>query len=340
MQAALLRAPGSLEIVSMDDPRPSAGDVVVRVRAALTCGTDLKTFLRGHPKWKMPMRFGHEFSGVVEAVGAGVDHVRVGDAVMAAPTAPCGHCRWCTHRQENLCESLMPEMVHGAYGELLRLPARVVEQNLFPKPDDVSFAEAAFLEPLACVLHGLEGSSLSPGDRAVVIGAGAIGLLHVAVLRARGIEEVWVVSRNAARAGVAQVLGATRVIGTGADEAVDEVRAHSDGGVDLVVECAGLAKVWEAAPRMARRGGEAILFGGCPSGTDVTFSAAMLHYDEVRIRSPFHFTPRDVRRSYELISAGSLDLKPVLSDSRPLAALESALRDMEAGVGIKFVVEP
>lgn len=340
MRAAMLVEPGRLEFVDLPRPDPAPGEVVVRVRAALTCGTDLKAYRRGHPMWPMPTRFGHEFSGDLAAVGAGVNGFREGDRVLLAPTAPCGRCFWCDRDQENLCESLMAEMVLGGYAEYVRIPSRVVRVNLFSCPSSLPAAEAALLEPLSCVVHGLEESRLRAGDRVVLLGSGGIALLFLAVLRARGVADVRVVARNRARAEIAASLGGA-VVALDATESEAIVEGPLAGRrADLVIECTGRPEVWEAAPKLARRGGEVILFGGCPAGTRVALDATTLHYDQVRIRSPFHFTPRAVAAARDLLISGGMPARALLSDHLPLERLAEAFDRMQRAEGIKYVIEP
>lgn len=341
MLAHVLLQPG--EIVFRELPRPTPGpdDVVVRVRAALTCGTDVKAFLRGHPKFPMPTPFGHEFSGEIAAAGARVRGFREGDAVMAVPTAPCGACYYCQRQQENLCDTVMETMVLGAYAEYIKLPARIVNVNLYPKPRAVPFAVAALLEPLSCVLHGLESIVLHPDDRVVLLGAGAISLLHLLTLRAMGVRHVAVLGRRANRAQHARHLGAEQVFTGGVSQAREQVMAYTQGrGADVVIECTGQVDVWEAAPGLARRGGHVVLFGGCPPGTAVRIDTQRFHYDQLRIVSPFHFTPRAVRRAYELLVGDSFDGGALISGSYPLSDLVDALSEHQRGDGIKFAVVP
>ena len=341
MRVAVLRSPGRIELAEVERPEPGSDGVVLRVRAALTCGTDLKAYRRGHPLWPMPTRLGHEFAGEVAAVGREVRGIREGDAVMAAPTGPCGACLWCRKRQENLCETLIDEMVLGGYGEYVRLPARVLRSNVHPKPASLSFAEAALLEPFACVVFGLADARVDPDDTAVVIGTGAIALLHVAALRARGVGDVRVVARNPRRSAAARALGATAVYELDAANAEPAILEGTGGrGADLVVECTGDPEVWELAPRLARRGGEVILFGGCPGGTRVAFDAGRLHYEQVRLRSPFHFTPQAVREARERLAAGEVPFGSILGETLPLDRVEEGLRSMQEGCAIKVVIEP
>lgn len=341
MKAHVLVRPGQLELREMPIPLPDDDGVVVRIRAALTCGTDLKTFLRGHPKFQMPMLFGHEFAGEIARVGAAVTNLREGDAVMAAPTAPCGKCYYCVRAQENLCPEVMPTMVHGAYAEYIKLPGAVVRANLYAKPQDLEYSEAALLEPLACVEHGLSLAAPRPDDTAVLIGGGAITLLHLLALRARGCERVVVIARNPRRADEARRVGASAVLSCDVREARTAVFDLTDGrGADLVIECTGQPAVWEMAPNLSRVGGRVVLFGGCAAGAVVRFDAARLHYDQVQIFSPFHFTPRDVKRAFELLAGGAVSGKPLIAAELPLADLPLAFDKLQAGGGPKYAIVP
>ncbi|MDX2170722.1 MAG: alcohol dehydrogenase catalytic domain-containing protein [Deltaproteobacteria bacterium] len=341
MRGHVLIRPGELELRELPRPRPDPDGVVLRVRAALTCGTDLKTFLRGHPKFPMPMLFGHEFAGEIAELGREVRGLREGDAVMAAPTAPCGACYACARGQENLCEQVMPTMVHGAYAEYVKLPGAVVRTNLYAKPAALPFTEAALLEPLACVLHGLSHIPVRGDDTVVLIGAGAIALLHLLVLRARGVERVVVIARSPARGAQARALGASATPAVGAEEAREPVLALTEGrGADVVVECTGQVGVWEMAPQLARRGGQVVLFGGCAAGSVVRFDTGRLHYDQVMISSPFHFTPRDVRAAYEMLGGGDFGGGALVAGSYPLERLAEALARHRRGEGAKFAILP
>jgi L-iditol 2-dehydrogenase len=341
MQAVLLLGPRQLSHQNLPIPTPGTDEIVLKIAAALTCGTDLKAFLRGHPKWPMPTRFGHEYAGTVAARGSQVTTVREGDEVMLVPTGPCGSCFYCQRQQENLCTSLMETYMLGGYAEYLTVPARVIRTNLFTKPAALPFVEAALLEPLSCVMFGLEQTVLRPDDTAVVIGAGAIGLLHLLALRALGVERVYAIARNPQRAEVARTLGAYGVIARSAEEARAEVLAVTAGrGADLVIECTAQPRVWEAALLLARPGGQVVLFGGCSSGTTVAFDTYRLHYDQVRILSPFHFTPKAVRRAYELLVSGKILSSKLLSRTYALAQLPYVFDLLQRGEGIKYAIIP
>jgi L-iditol 2-dehydrogenase len=344
MRAAYLVAPGILEMRDDPVPLPEPGGVVVRVRAALTDGTDLKAYRRGHPQMPMPTRFGHEFSGDVAATGAGTEAFAVGDAIVCVHSAPCGACFWCAHEQEELCEHVMDTKILGAYADYIAVPAHIVARNAFRKPPGLSYTAAAFLEPLSCVVHAQDVLAPRAGSRLLVIGDGGFGLLHALVARARGGCDVLLAGRNPQRLALAASLGVDRTILTrGPDDPalLDAVRAATEGrGADAAIECTGALAVWEAAPRFVRRGGTVVLFGGLPGGTRASFDAARLHYDEVRVLSPFHFTPRAVRAAFDLLARGAIDPLPLVAGTYPLAAVAAAFAALDGGAGIKYEIVP
>src|SRR6266550_9028692 len=184
MRAMVFYGPGDLRAEELPTPEPRTGELVLRIDAALTCGTDVKTLRRGHPVMipHVPTVFGHEFAGTVSAVGAGVRHVREGDRVVAANSAPCGQCRLCLANRPNLCEDLL--FVNGAYGEFIALPPRLVAKNIV-RLDRVAAARAAFAEPLACAMLGIDRARLEPGQSVAVFGHGPLGCLLGMVAAAR-----------------------------------------------------------------------------------------------------------------------------------------------------------
>lgn len=324
----MLQAPGKIEFCTVPVPEPGPGDIVIRVQAAPTCGTDLKAFLRGHPQIPMPGMFGHEYSGTVVSVGAGAPFA-VGDEIMGVHSAPCQQCRWCLNDQENLCDSIMATKVLGSYAEFLLIPERIARTNVFPKPKRLSFELAALLEPLACVAQGLERAKPKPHADVLVIGPGAIGLMFVAALRHLGIKDVTLAGRNPERLAVGDALGARP---TRLDDATGEY--------DLVIECTGKLEIWEKSIDFVRRGGTLVLFGGCKAGTEARFSTHRLHYDDVTLLSPFHFGTRAVRTACNWLMHPDFDLAPLFSGDRELDEGEAVFRDLEAGRGIKYVFHP
>lgn len=340
MRSAILVEPKRIELRGVPMPQPAAGAIVVRVRAALTDGTDLKAYRRGHPQMPMPTPFGHEFSGDVAAVGEGVTKFSPGEPVMSVHSAPCGACYWCERQQQELCESVMATKILGAYAEYIEIPRHIVEQNCYPKPAGLSYASAAFLEPLSCVVHSLDFANLPEGSSVLVVGDGGFGLLHAALLARSGMRPI-LAGRREDRMRIGRGFGVRDVIDARNEDVTQRVRELTGGrGADALIECTGKEEVWESAPVMVRRGGLVSFFGGLPSTARVSFLAARMHYDEVRLISPFHFTPRAVRRAYDLLASQEIDPVPLVSGSVGLDRITDVFERLDAGEGIKFAIQP
>jgi L-iditol 2-dehydrogenase len=338
LRSAILKSPGHIEIQELPRPLPAEGEVLVKVMAALTCGTDLKAYLRGHKLIPMPGPFGHEYSGIIAETGRGVARFRAGDAVMGVHSAPCLKCAYCRKKIHNLCENIMETKVLGSFSEYLLIPAEIVRQNLYKKPDHLGFDEAAFLEPLACVVHGMEPLKIAANETMLVIGAGPIGLLHLLFGRAKGAK-VLVADIEKKRLRKAKEIGADMV--SSPDAAYESAMKFTAGmGVDYVFECTGIPEVWESSVRYVRRGGTVVLFGGCRKDTKVTYDTERLHYDEITLRGTFHFTPRDVRKACMMLSSGSIDVSPLISGVCSLKGIDRTMQRLAKGDGIKYVVRP
>jgi L-iditol 2-dehydrogenase len=334
MYAAILVRPGVIELRKVEIPKPSPGEMLVRIKAALTCGTDLKAFRRGHPVIPMPGPFGHEFSGIVAETGRGVKRFREGDEIMGVHSAPCCACRYCGKKLYNLCENIMRTKILGAFSEYILLPAHIVRQNVFHKPSHLPFEEAAFLEPLSCVVHGMESLHMKENDQALVIGSGPIGLLHLLLLKERHVH-VTVTDKNEDKLKVAKKLGADQVRIAGKKE-----MNRNFIGFDNVFECTGIPDVWESSVRYLRKGGTVILFGGCKSGTTVTYDTERLHYDEITLRGTFHYTPADVKKVYGLLGQGKIKISPLISGRFRLKDTRKVFEMLSQGRGIKYAIIP
>lgn len=341
MRQAFLEGPRRLVLQQVPVPRPGPGEVLVRVRAALTCGTDLKTYRRGHARLPVPGPFGHEAAGVVEEVGPGVAPWRPGDAVVWLPTAPCGACGACAAGRGNLCARLFEpgRLALGAYAERILLPAPVAARHLFPLPAEVPAHVGALLEPLACAVRGAR--RLGPAEAVLVLGAGPMALLLTLVLRAEGTREVVLVSRRPGAAAVAQALGATRVVVGPLDRLPEASRALRPEGFDAVVECTGSPEVWELAPALARPGGRVLLFGGLAAGVRVPFDAYRLHYEEVDLVGTFHYTTADAEAAYALLQREATRLAALVGGSEPLGGVVELFARLDReGHPLKVAVLP
>jgi L-iditol 2-dehydrogenase len=344
MTAAVLYGSEDLRIEQMDVPAIKPDEVLLRVRLALTDGTDLKVWKRGyHAKMiQPPAVFGHEVVGEIVAAGKRVDaRWRLGMRVVAANSAPCLRCYHCRRGQENLCEDLL--FNNGAYAEYMRIPARIVTENMLEVPHSVDDGSAALSEPLACVLRGVHEMEVRGGDTAAVIGCGPIGLSYVRMLSRRGVRVI-AVARRAAPLDVARRLGAVATINvTEVPDVVAAVRALTDEqrGADSVVEAAGNPATWRQALEMVRRGGVVNFFSGLPSGTHVEIEPAAIHYSEIKLISPFHHTPRFFREALEAIRRGDISAREFVTEEVPLSELPQAFERMKARSGeIKIAVRP
>lgn len=331
MKAAVLYGKETIRVESVPEPALKSGEVRVRIEAALTCGTDLKVFKRGyHAKMIVPPAvFGHELAGVVAEVAPDVQTAKTGDRVVAANSAPCGDCFYCQAKQENLCEHLL--FLNGAYAESIVVPARLVEKNLIQLKAQTEFRDAALTEPLACVVQGIEDLKLSAGQRVLVIGAGPIGLMFVALARHLGCE-VTVAGRRAARLEAAQKLGAAQVVDIGdGTNLVSKIRAATNTHFDAVIEAVGRPEVWEAAVQLVRKGGAVNFFGGCPSGATITLDTTLIHYSNLTLLASFHHTPRTIRRALAFIEAGVIRAADFVDGECPLTQLPELFQAMTSG---------
>jgi L-iditol 2-dehydrogenase len=336
--AAVLTRPGEIELREVAIPEPSDGEILVEVKSSLTCGTDLKAFLRGHALIPMPGPFGHEFSGVVVEKGKRVSKFKVGDAVMAVHSAPCLACPYCKKKLFNLCESLMSAKVLGAFSEYILVPRHIVRQNVFKKPKGLSFAEAAFLEPLSCVVHGMENLGIKKDDTVFIIGAGPIGLLHLLLAKSKGAR-VMITGLEEERLKAAKKLGAD--LSFDPSQTIKSVRDFTGGiGADYIFECTGQTDIWEASVEYVRRGGTVVLFGGCKGGAIVRFKAERLHYDEITLRGTFHFTPQDVAKAFGLLRDRKIDTRKLISGTYPLSEIRDVFARLVKGDGIKYALMP
>jgi len=346
MKAVRFYAPGDIRLEEVPIPDVGPREMLVEVKAALTCGTDVKMYKRGHPKVKPPMTLGHEFSGIVAEVGREAAHrLQVGDKVAVANSAPCKSCFFCKTGKPNLCERLLETLigfsVDGSFAQYIRVPAPIVRQNTYRMTESIPFEDAALLEPLACAINGNDAASIGLGDSVVIIGSGPIGLSHLQLARLKGASRIIVTDLLEERLRIAGTLGADAVIDASKEDQLGRVKELTDGlGADVVIEAVGLPQTWELAVKMTRTGGTTLFFGGCPSGSKITLDTERIHYEDLTLRGIFHHTPLSVLKAFKLISSGRFKGRPLLTDRMPLAQLENALQKMGRGDAIKIVITP
>ena len=342
MKAIQYYEPLNIKYEEVEIKPPKEGEVQVKIMAALTCGTDVKTYRRGHPVLikKVPSPFGHEFSGVITQIGKNVFGFNIGDRVVAANSAPCGECFFCKQGQYNLCENL--EFLNGAYAEYINVPQNIVKRNLLKIPDNLSFEKAAFTEPLANVVHGLNCINIQKGQSVGIIGIGPIGLMFVKLAKLKGARVI-AAGRNKMKIKLAKEMGADEVIDLSKYKYPEKIfKEFSDEkrGLDIAIECVGLPQIWENVFGYVRRGGSVLLFGGCPSGSTVTLDTKKLHYDEIQLFSTFHHTPKYFREALKLICENKIPVDKLITEETTLERTEEALIKQMNGRAIKVLIKP
>ena len=343
MQAAILHGREDIRIEQVPVPQAAVGELIVRVGAALTCGTDLKVFRRGYHARMIvpPALFGHELAGTVVQAGEGVTGFAAGDRVVALNSAPCGECYFCSRGQENLCDDLI--FNNGAYAEFIRIPARIVSKNTLRVPDHVPLEHAALTEPLACAVHGFEDSHPHPGDTVAIIGGGPLGLMMLHVAALYGCTVIAIVKHDG-QVEAAKQLGATHVVQTNnIRTAIKETRALTDKnrGVDIAIEAVGVPEAWEEAVEMVRKGGCVNFFGGCAVGTHVTLDTNRIHYSDITLRATFHHTPAICRKALDLIASGRFQAGAFITGHAHLYELNRVFEKlMKRSTEIKTAIVP
>jgi L-iditol 2-dehydrogenase len=340
MRAVVYLGPEKIGLRSVPIPEPAQGEVLVKVRAATTCGTDVKTYRRGHPKFPPPFIFGHEFGGDIIKVGNRVEKFKEGMRVTANVFAECGECFYCERGQGNLCSNLVYNF--GAFAEYMTIPASIVRGATFEIPDPIPYAYAALLEPLVTVVHGWHKMAIQPGETVAILGAGGpISLMFIQLLLRAGAAQVIAVGHSPARLEVARRLGASHLINAYEQDTIKAVQDLTGGvGANVVIECAGTKSTWETSVEVVRRGGRVLWFGGLPGGTKIEIDAGRVHYGEIDLLNMHGGTIKDAREAFDLIVSGAMNVAPLLNGELPLEQVELALKKMIAGEVVKLVINP
>lgn len=337
MKAQVFYGPGDVRYKEIDIPKINSNEVLAKVKSALTCGSDLKTYKRGHPTMiKQGSVFGHEWAGEIVEVGRDVAEFKVGDRVVAMNSAPCFQCFYCKLELYSMCENIVYN--NGAYAEYIKIPENILKINTIKLPDSLNYEEAALTEPLACVVHGVDKSDIKEGDIIAINGTGPIGLMWIALSKLKGARVI-AVDLSEERLSIAKDFGADFTINASTiDDQVQAVKKLTDGnrGADIVVDATGVPKVWEMAIQMGRKGATINLFGGCPSGTSINVDTKLIHYSQLKILGIYHHTPYYVKKAFKLIENRQIDASKFITADVSLENLIDALEAMGKQKGIKY----
>lgn len=338
-QALLYYAPGDVRLERVPFAALKAGEVRVRIGAATTCGTDRKTFRRGHPVLikEVPAALGHEMAGTVVEVAADVAAFTPGDRVAIANSGPCGECFFCRKGESNLCEHLI--FLNGAYAEFIVVPSAIVRANMHKIPAGMDFAVAALTEPLACVMHACERLRIATGETVAIIGTGPMAFLFAQVVRASGAVPI-LIGRNILRLKLARDNG-TAVLNSQDDDYAVQVRTLTEGyGADVAIEAVGQPETWRQAVTLVRKGGRVCLYGGCARGTEFALDTYRVHYEEISVFGVFHYTPAVFKKALSWLAEGRIATQLFLSEERTLADLPRLLTGEDPVDALKYVIRP
>jgi len=339
MKALLLTAPSQLELVDLPDPQPGADEVLLRIRACGICGSDIHGWDGSTGRRQTPLIMGHEAAGVIVATGPRVENWRAGDRVTFDSMISCGTCGFCSQGQTNLCENRRVVGVspgdykqHGAFAELLALPARV----LYRLPDTLSFEKAAMIEPVSVAIHAVQRAKIGPDQTAVVVGSGMIGLLVIQALRWAGARQIIAVDLADTRLALARRLGATQVVNSGATDAVAEIlRLTGGAGADLAFEVVGVTPTLNLALAALKRGGTCVLVGNLsPKTQDFPLQAVVTRE---LVLSGSCGSAGEYPLCLDLIARGIIDVEPMIEAVAPLADGSAWFARLSAKDGGKYM---
>lgn len=349
MNAMLFYGPRDIRYEKIPTPKISENEILIKVKVALTGGTDLKTYERGHPVLikETPSPFGHQFSGEVRMVGTKVKDFKIGQRVTAMNSAPCFKCKYCKEEKYSLCEDIL--FLNGAYAEYIAIPERIVKHNTYEIPYGVTFESAALVESLAVILHGLDRSKVTSGKIVCIIGTGSIGLLFVLLSKILGATVISV-GRKEEKLEIAKELGADYIVKpdeiekfVGEDNYPHLRDNYPHLQPEVVIEATGQPEIWELATKIVRKGGLVNFFGGCKKGTKVTLDTYRLHYDELKLIGVFHHTPKYVQEALQLLKDNPLiesKILKIITHKLPLSDLEEAFKLQKEGKAIQVAINP
>ena len=342
MKAGILKAPNRLDFESVADPALCAGDLLIRVKAATVCGTDIRIF-RGRKTAgvRYPSILGHEFSGEVVDNG-GSSKFSCGDAVAVCPPIPCGHCAHCKRGYENICQNqtAIGYEIDGAFAEYIRIPEQAVHSgNVFKLPAGLSWEKAALVEPLACVLNGQERIGVGIADRVVILGCGPIGLLHVKLARLSGAARIIVSEPSPSRRAAALAAGADVALDPTTEDLKSIVLRETDGlGADKVIVAIGVPRLANDALGIVRHRGAVSLFAGFSAGEMASLDVNTIHYNEIIVTGSFGLNRLQFEKSLAIIAAGHLEVDSMLTHRFALEDISAALETAERGDAIKVAI--
>jgi L-iditol 2-dehydrogenase len=321
-------------------PEIGPGELLVRIEASGICGSDVMEWYRLD---RAPLVLGHEIGGQVVEVGEGVYNYQVGNRVTAAHHVPCNVCHYCLTGHHTACETLRQTNFYpGGFAEYVRLPEINVDRGVFRLPDNVSYEEAAFVEPLACVLRGQRTARMTPGSSVLVIGSGIAGLLHVLLARSLGAGRIIATDISQYRLNAAQRFGADVTIHAGEDVPARLREVNSGRPADTVIVCTSAVPAIDQALHCVDRGGTILLFAPTNPGVTIPLSINdLLFRNDITITTSYAGNPADYQTALDLIAAGTVPVRQMITHRFGLADTQEGFRlVVEANESVKVIIEP
>jgi len=338
MRSLKYYGPGNLKLEETPVPKPGAGEVLIAVESCGICATDLKTFLRGHPKIRPGTGLGHEVSGVI-VDGPNSTRWQPGARVTVAPYVPCGACLQCQRGRYSLCPHLFEELLDpGGFSEYVRVPERLTNQGIIALPDSLPFAAASFAEPVACCLHAFWSIQVQAGDSLVVIGDGVMGLLQAEIGRVLGAHPIILSGMRPERLEKAREIADVVVDIRQQDVAAVVAHETAGEGADKVIVSVADAKAAQSAMGLVRKGGAINLFAGMPASSALSLDMNRIHYDEIVLTGSFGFRPQDFPKALDLIATGTMNVTRLITSFVPLSGSITALEKLARQEGLKTIV--
>ncbi len=346
MKAVVYYAPGDIRVEDLPRPVCAADELLVQVDACAVCGTDLKTFKHGNPRIKPPLTMGHEFTGLVQEIGADVSgQFAIGDRVVMATSISCGSCYYCKRGWPNLCQALAPMgfSYPGGMAETTVIPARALRNgHVIKTPRDLLAQHAALAEPVSCAVNSLGQCDLETGDMVLVLGAGPLGLMNACVARALGAGKIILSEVSRARLDQAAGFGFDVLVNSAESDLAARVMAETDGrGADVVIVAAPAAGPQEQALHLVRKRGTVVLFASLPKDNSMlNIDSRAIHYGELRVVGTSDSAPWHVEKAIELLASDLVPADKLATHILPLDQIHEAYKLMETGEALRVVLQP
>ena len=340
MRVAMYYSNNDIRIEESPTPKIGDGEILMRVCASGICGSDVMEWYRIH---RVPLVLGHELAGEIMEVGNGVKGYKKGDRIVVAHHVPCGQCRYCKSGHETVCETLRKTNIDpGGFAEYVRIPSINVEKGTFLLPDNVSYEEATFVEPLACVLRGQRQANVKKGKTVLVIGSGIAGILHINFAKSLGAEPIVATDINNTRLDLAKKFGADFTF-LAKEYDPKGLRAVNEGRLaDVVILCAGAPGAISQGLRSIDRGGTVLVFAPTDKAKEIAIPYNELFWrTEISVTSSYAGSPEDYKEALNLISSNELQIKAMITHRLGLDEIGKAFKFVsEAKESLKIIIEP